>query len=98
MGKMGQYCKAYTLAAVRQFPGWQENVEAFRKDESTESSNGDRPNDEHIVYVQENYVVTDGIFIDEHIIFDDVTDTWKEFCQNTLKFELPQSESLSANA
>ena len=88
MSKMGQYCKAYPLSAVRQYGGWQENASAFRKDESTD------PTDDHIVYVQENYVVTDGIFLDEHIIFDDVTDTWKDFCHNTLNFELP----LTANA
>jgi hypothetical protein len=26
-----------------------------------------------IVYLQENYVVTDGIFKDENVLFDDVT-------------------------
>ena len=102
MGKMGQYCKAYPLTAVRQFAGWSENANGFRKDESTESATGERPNDDHIVYVQENYVVTDGIFIDENVVFDDVSDEWKEFCQNTLNFELPRSvneaESLTANA
>ena len=103
MGKMGQYCKAYPLSAVRQYASWQENASAFRKDESAESTDNERPSDDHIVYVQENYVVTDGIFIDEHVIFDDVTDAWKEFCNNTLHFELPHdadatAESLTANA
>ena len=77
MGKMGQYCKAYPLEALRQFDGWHENTD------------GDRANNDHIVYLQENYVVTDGIFIDENVIFDEVTDQWKEFCQKTLDFELP---------
>ena len=31
MGKMGQYCKAYPLEAMRQFDGWHENAEAFQK-------------------------------------------------------------------
>jgi hypothetical protein len=96
---MGQYCKAFPLSAVRQYDGWQENASAFRKDESAETAESNRPHDDHIVYVQENYVVTDGIFIDEHVIFDDVTDAWKDFCHNTLKFELPhEAESLTANA
>ena len=85
MGKMGQYCKAYPLAAMRQFAGWHES--------------GDPPDNDHIVYLQENYVVTDGIFIDENVIFDEVTDEWIEFCQKTLNFELPaQAETLKANA
>ena len=104
MGKMGQYCKAYPLSAVRQYPAWQENTSAFRKDESDESTQKDeRPSDDHIVYVQENFVVTDGIFIDEHVIFDDVSDAWKEFCRHTLNFEVPHTtdaptESVAANA
>ena len=36
--------------------------------------------------MQRNFTVTDGIFIDENIIFDDVTDAWKDFCQNVLEF------------
>jgi hypothetical protein len=89
MGKMGQYCKAYPLEAMRQFSGWREN--------------GDPRDDDHIVYVQESYVVTDGIFIDENIVFDEVTDEWKEFCHNTLNFELPdltaeRPQTLATNA
>ena len=100
MSKMGQYCKAYPLDAMRQFAGWHENAQAFRKSEdAAESANEDRPDNDHIVYLQENYVVTDGIFIDENIIFDEVTDEWIEFCQKTLNFEVPeQAESLKANA
>jgi hypothetical protein len=85
MSKMGQYCKAYPLDAMRQFSGWHENA--------------DHPDNDHIVYLQENYVVTDGIFIDENVVFDEVTDAWIEFCQKTLNFELSeQAESLKANA
>ena len=91
MGKMGQYCKAYPLSAMRQFSGWRENAQAFRKTEDGpgESDHGDGPQNDHIVYLQENYVVTDDIFIDEHVVFQDVTDAWKEFSQKTLNFELP---------
>ena len=33
------------------------------------------------VYVQRNFTVTDGIFIDENIIFSDVTPEWIEYCR-----------------
>jgi hypothetical protein len=108
MGKMGQYCKAYQLDAMRQFARWHENAQAFRKreDAAAESADGDPPDNDHIVYLQENHVVTDGIFIDENVIFDEVTEAWIEFCQKTLNFELPdgaiataeQAESLTTNA
>jgi hypothetical protein len=42
--------------------------------------------DADYLYVQRTFTVTDGIFIDENIIFDDVTDAWKDFCQNVLEF------------
>ena len=50
--------------------------------------------DDSILYLQENYVVTDGIFKDQNIIFDNVTDEWKEFCHGTLQFEIPNYEPI----
>ncbi|NMG11729.1 hypothetical protein DP117_34725, partial [Brasilonema sp. UFV-L1] len=50
------------------------------------------------LYLQENYVVTDGIFKDENIIFDNVTPEWKEFCDKTLAFEIPVYESVKVGA
>ena len=54
--------------------------------------------DDAFLYLQENYVVTDGIFIDENIIFDDVTSEWFDFCQNTLEFEIPVYEAVEVAA
>ena len=42
------------------------------------------------VYVQRNFTVTDGIFIDENIIFDDVTPAWIEFCRDVLEYVVAQ--------
>ena len=50
------------------------------------------------LYLQENFVVTDGIFIDENIIFDDVTPEWIDFCKDTLGFEVPSYESAQRSA
>jgi len=33
--------------------------------------------------------VTDGIFQDERIVFDDVNEDWKRFCLDTLQFAVP---------
>jgi hypothetical protein len=40
------------------------------------------------LYLQENYVVTDGIFKNENIIFDNITYEWKDFRTKVLKFEI----------
>jgi hypothetical protein len=54
--------------------------------------------DDDYLYLQENFVVTDGIFIDENIVFDDVTPEWLEFCKETLKFEIPVYETARTGA
>ena len=102
MAKMGSYCKAYPARRFREFQGWSENLENLRKEprevdgqmvEVTRELEADP-----FFYLQENYVVTDGIFVDESIIFDKVTPEWIEFCRDTLKFEVPVYEPVKATA
>ncbi len=42
-----------------------------------------------VVYIQEDYTVTGGVYKDEDIIFDKVVDNWRIFCQDELGFEIP---------
>lgn len=92
--EMGRYCKAYYAKDFRAFPGWSEDVSGLRKErqevdgrevevERTELK------DEDILYLQENFVVTDGIFKDENVVFSEVTPEWEAFCTGTLAFEIP---------
>lgn len=96
MTTMGKYCQAYPIQKLRQFSQWTENAENTRKEKKDVDGKEVEANrtltDDDFLYLQENYVVTDGIFKDENIIFDNVTPEWKEFCQNTLKFEIPVYE------
>ena len=85
MSNMGKYCKAYPITRLREFSGWQENSQNARKE-------NDAPRqltDADFLYLQENFAVTDGIFIDENVIFDNVTPEWIDFCKAVLKFEVP---------
>ena|SRR5262245_26600473 len=93
MAEMGTYCKAYTIDRFRQYANWKENLDQLRKEKQaingkTEEIRRELGNEDHF-YLQENYVVTDDIFIDENIIFDAVTPEWIDFCKYTLKFEVP---------
>ncbi|MCU0532564.1 MAG: hypothetical protein MUD14_01460 [Hydrococcus sp. Prado102] len=98
MAKMGKYCKAYSIKDFRKFSQWTEKSENTRKE--TQEIDGKEIEvtreltDEDFLYLQENYVVTDGIFQNENIIFDKVTPEWKDFCNNTLMFEIPVYESV----
>jgi hypothetical protein len=101
MGTMGKYCKAYPITSFREYTGWSEKAENVRKQEHIvdgRTVEEDRQlTDNDYLFLQENYVVTDGIFLDENIIFDDVTPEWIDFCQNTLNFEIPVYEPVKIN-
>jgi len=88
MSIVGKYCRAYPLSKLRQFHGWTEKTEEarkIRKEVDGEIVEEVRTlTDDDYVYVHRNYTVTDGIFIDENIIFSDVTPEWIEFCEKVL--------------
>jgi hypothetical protein len=92
MATMGRYCKAYAIEQLRKFPGWEEKIENLAPAENDEDGS-QQPRTglaaDDYLFLQENYVVTDGIFLDEHIIFDRVTPEWQEFCAKELAFEIP---------
>ncbi|HWS85815.1 MAG TPA: hypothetical protein VN282_02400 [Pyrinomonadaceae bacterium] len=50
------------------------------------------------LYLQENFVVTDGIFMDENVVFDEVTPEWISFCENELKFEIPADDTTTQSS
>ena len=101
MKKLGKYCKAYSLHQLRQFPGWSEkaeNARTIRREVNGEMVEEPRQlTDEHYVYVQRNFTVTDGIFIDENVIFDDVTPEWIEFCRSVLGLEVHDDPSRNSD-
>ena len=94
MPNMGRYCKAYHASSFRGYGDWSENRENLRKSkEKVDGQEVETPReltDEDVLYLQENFTVTDGIFLDQNVIFDKVTPEWREFCTNTLGFELPE--------
>ena len=91
MATIGKYCKAFLVNQFRQYPQWREQTENIRPQKQVIDNR--ELTDEDILYLQENYIVTNGIFQDENIIFDDITPEWQEFCHQTLKFELPVYET-----
>lgn len=98
MSSLGKFCKAYPLEKFRQFSGWKENAQNARKifkeiDGETQEVQRELAGTDYL-YLQENFTVTDGIFLGENVIFDDVTPEWIEFCRNTLAFQgAPEPQS-----
>jgi hypothetical protein len=96
MAEMSDYSKAYLLGQLRAYPGWHEKSENARVEE-VDGKKADAPReltDDSIVYVHDNYIVCDGIFRDENVLFDEVTDEWKQFCHSDLAFEIPVYEPI----
>lgn len=96
MASMGRYSKAYLLGQLRQFSGWAELTENARPENEddvpesqTKSTSPRILTDESIVYLQEDFTVTDDIYTDEYVIFDKVTSAWKDFCVNKLGYSIP---------
>jgi hypothetical protein len=90
MSTLGKICKAYPLQKFRQFPGWKEAAHNARKvwkvvDGEAQEVQRELAETDYL-YLQENFTVTDGIFIGEHVIFSDVTPEWIEFCRTVLAF------------
>lgn len=89
MSTLGKYCRAYPLGQLRKFPGWVERANEarrIRKEIDGEIVEEVRTlTDEDYVYLQMDYTVTDGIFVNENVIFNEVTPEWIEFCQRVLR-------------
>jgi hypothetical protein len=100
MGTMGKYCKAYYSKSFQAFPSWAANLANLRKNTTVDDS-GNTPttllslNDDDVLYLQENYAVTDGIFLDEHVVFASASDEWRRFCTDTLQFRVPEDVALA---
>lgn len=84
-----RYCKAYLVKDLRQFKDW--NTLASEKATSL--------NDDDVAYITEDFTVTtNGLEMDreeDHLLKGD-NQEWKTFCQETLKFEVPDWEAESA--
>lgn len=96
--EMSNYCAAFEARNFRKYSGWTENAANVRKDKQEvggkEVEVERTLDDDSILYLHDSYIVTDGIFKDENIIFDAVNDDWKRFCHETLGFEIPIYEPI----
>ena len=89
---MAIYCKAFLAKDLQLFPGWTPNEMTWmsvNKNDGEMQAPQDYPGDA-ILYLHDNYVVTDGVLRDEKIVFDKVMPEWIEFCRGTLGFTIPE--------
>jgi hypothetical protein len=91
--KTERYCKGYYLRDLRKFEGWREerknwNIAAYWSDD-IKASFDKQLEDTDVVFIHQDYSVTRSMWHGEHVIFDGVSAAWVSFCQEQLKFPLP---------
>jgi hypothetical protein len=89
MASMGIYCKAYPISSFQQFSGWNLNGGPFQLNRSGDGATEGVPDTQDYLFLQENYTVTANVYLDEGIVYDNITPEWVEFCKNVLRFEVP---------
>jgi hypothetical protein len=72
------YCRAYKLSELLQYP----DFESIATPGVTEETN-------RIVFVHHDFTVTSSMWHGEDVILTSLTPGWKNFCESTLKFEIP---------
>lgn len=96
-----KYCTAYHLEELRRYSSWTENTLSGKDtgdQGSSEESAEQKLAGSEVVFLHENYKVTKSIWPDEDVIFDAVTDDWKDFCAKELRFAVPDSLDLIPQA
>lgn len=92
MAKTSRYCSAYQVPRLRAFPGW---VTPEKNTHPELDENGKKKKEPRVLgekdylFVHDSYVVTDGTYLDEHVVWKDITPEWVEFCETQLNFKVP---------
>jgi hypothetical protein len=85
-----KYCNAYHLGDLRRYAEWTEN----KLDSELEDGEAQGLTGTDVVFLHHDYKVTKSMWADEDVIFDKVTDQWKNFCTTELQFSIPDSLDL----
>ena len=81
-----KYCSAFHLKELRRYSGWTEN--------EITGSNETPLNGDDVVFLHGDYSVTRSIWANENVVFDKVTEEWKNFCNRELQFAVPDDLDL----
>lgn len=76
------YARAYLLGELRKFSGWREDPRQL--------------SDDDVVFLQQDFTVTELIWPGENVIFNRVTPEWIDFCTQELQFKVPDDFDLIA--
>lgn len=85
-----KYCKAYHLKDLRKYPSWVESRINWKdnKGDGNHDAGDDFPDDK-LVFVHQDLTVTESIWHNENVIFNNLDSAWEEFCATSINFKVP---------
>jgi ankyrin repeat protein len=92
------YARAYLLGELRKFSDWrEEKINSKETIPADENGNSSELSDDDVVFVQEDFTVTQLIWPGENVIFNRTTPEWVDFCTRELQFKVPDDLDLIAS-
>jgi len=92
------YARAYLLGDLRKFSDWREEKINWKDiDRADENGNSRELSDDEVVFLQEDFTVTQLIWPGENVIFNRTTPEWIDFCTQELQFKVPDDFDLIAS-
>lgn len=92
------YCKAYHVQDFRRFADWKESRINWKTTDDADKGADAEFADDDIFFIHQDYVVTESIWANENVIFNNVTPEWQDFCHSVLGFKVPDDLDLIVSA
>jgi hypothetical protein len=92
-----QYCKAFYLKDLRQFSGWSESrINWHDPGDNTTAEEREAPgfSDQDVVFLHQDLTVTQSMWHNENVLFQQRTPAWEAFCTTVLRFQVPDDFDL----
>ncbi|HEY6333213.1 MAG TPA: ankyrin repeat domain-containing protein [Blastocatellia bacterium] len=97
-----KYCKAYHLGDLRKYPNWtegrinwKEKKEKDRNKPKGQNGGAEGPFlDDKVVFIHQDFTVTESMWHNENVLFNEIDSGWKDFCADSLKFKVPDDLDL----
>jgi len=92
------YARAYLLGELRKFSDWREEKINWKEtNPANENGNSRELSDDDVVFLQQDFTVTELIWPGENVIFNRITPEWIDFCSQELQFKVPDDFDLIAS-
>jgi uncharacterized protein len=92
------YAKGYLLGDLRKFSSWREEKINWKEMVPAEENGNSRElSDSDVVFLHQDFTVTQLIWPGENVIFNQNTPEWRDFCSRQLRFKVPDDFDLIAS-